>query len=890
MFEGMDAQLQSSQVSSTVLDSPVSMYQGWGYQGEQQWGRGGWLDQRKNNWLNPWGEYPFGGLEREVKVDPDSTSLDDTRPRSALSQEDLHRPGSRNLPNSTVESPRGLYPHSPRGQLLSPRSSHPGTPTENPYSMPPRSMPNHQEQKIISPRSSGYPPTPGSTEGGYGLASPSPRPYQNMMDPRQPNVSPRAGGYSPSLSHLEALQRNASPRTGPHMTMPGLPETHVRNQSPVMNHQMHQQRGPNGANYDANCQQKMPSPRNTPDYNIQPRYPVNPGQNCMEMQNTARLTSPKSQMDPQYAARLQQTYPMHQPHQAPSKHQEYMNPAHESNPAEVMPGYTGIQPSGSCMDKTYAATNSEYMMHGTLQIPQTEQHHSQVLENQGFAAINDNKKAARNHRQADAKPPVLNNFPLASIDHTGNSHCGNNWNPLNSWPLDPAKSSEPRPTHALEHQMSTERSQQHHHPDQQKITSWTERIPQSDQAKNQCWDNMNEPSPFRVPKGRPPSRTAAGGPSQNSAEPNTFQNSFSKTFLKPPEPSRNTGVCSEILPHASSKAIAHNANVAANQRRSEWPEDKLREGFHDGNRVDMSNNGQGCLAWAEEMKQVQDFHAISGLGHHAFPQYGYPTYPVFEKPYPNTWEGYNYHHQAPYHQTPEYPSQFYQQPKREPCFHSPQYPYQGMPGYQGLNPSWTRWDAPRWDLYGPPSYFPVLPEPPPKAEPLGEVADYSDNEECFKDSQMGGVAIALGHGSVLFECAKHEMHSTTALKKPNRLNPTRISLVFYQHRNLNRPRHGWDEWEEKMRLRKLGVTAAPTTTTSSTTTTQTTPPTTENPNVTGPTDSKSTPPPPLPHIPNVPSSQFMMRSPTYTTMTWTTLFPMHPCMITGPYQEGGAIG
>lgn len=73
---------------------------------------------------------------------------------------------------------------------------------------------------------------------------------------------------------------------------------------------------------------------------------------------------------------------------------------------------------------------------------------------------------------------------------------------------------------------------------------------------------------------------------------------------------------------------------------------------------------------------------------------------------------------------------------------------------------------------------------------------------------MGGVGIALEHGSVLIECAKHEMHATTALRKPNRLDPTRITLIFYQHRNLNRGRHGIDEWEEKMRLKKLETEAA----------------------------------------------------------------------------------
>lgn len=118
---------------------------------------------------------------------------------------------------------------------------------------------------------------------------------------------------------------------------------------------------------------------------------------------------------------------------------------------------------------------------------------------------------------------------------------------------------------------------------------------------------------------------------------------------------------------------------------------------------------------------------------------------------------------------------------------------------------------------------------------------------------MGGVAIALGHGSVLFECAKHELHATTALRKPTRSYPTRISLVFYQHRNLNRPQHGWEQWEEKCRLRKLGLTG-------------TTMLAAEQ----------------IPHI--------MSRCPTITTTTWTTLFPMHPCMVTGPYQEGGTAG
>lgn len=386
------------------------------------------------------------------------------------------------------------------------------------------------------------------------------------------------------------------------------------------------------------------------------------------------------------------------------------------------------------------------------------------------------------------------------------------------------------------------------------------------------WEQINTPpaqneSPFRIPKGRPPSRT------QHNTAMSPDTNTQASTFLKPYPPEIKNNQPPEV-PEPANK-------ITDGQNNAKITNSNLKQ---NDNLPPLVNN------WSEEVKgNINELHPVPNPNYlnQSYPNPSYGNIP----PTPfNSYNPYNPYeaNSLNYDYNPLYNAEKLKREeyiRNSACYNS--YGYQNYPNWCQNTQNWVQ-TPPNWCVYPPPFSIPYVPEQP-KSEPIGVVTDYIDNSECFKDSQMGGVAIALGHGSVLFECAKHEMHSTTALKKPNRLAPTRISLVFYQHRNLNKPKHGLEEWEEKMRLRKLGIT----TTTASTTTTITNMQAQSGINS---DDKEKDKEKEIDLAALIKASngkngrQIMMRAPTLTTVSWTTLFPMHPCMVTGPYQDGGAVG
>lgn len=73
-----------------------------------------------------------------------------------------------------------------------------------------------------------------------------------------------------------------------------------------------------------------------------------------------------------------------------------------------------------------------------------------------------------------------------------------------------------------------------------------------------------------------------------------------------------------------------------------------------------------------------------------------------------------------------------------------------------------------------------------------ESGTVQDRYEKFdgKLAQHDGIGIDLDNGSLTIECAQWEWHATTALQKPDQKNPSRVSVVLYQHNFLDLEDHG----------------------------------------------------------------------------------------------------
>jgi hypothetical protein len=79
-----------------------------------------------------------------------------------------------------------------------------------------------------------------------------------------------------------------------------------------------------------------------------------------------------------------------------------------------------------------------------------------------------------------------------------------------------------------------------------------------------------------------------------------------------------------------------------------------------------------------------------------------------------------------------------------------------------------------------------------------ELEENGGRDEENVNGDGDGVAIGLPHGSQLFEVALQEVHATSrAIPSPNRCDPARTALVFYQHHSLGKDNHSTMKIEGK---------------------------------------------------------------------------------------------
>ena len=107
-----------------------------------------------------------------------------------------------------------------------------------------------------------------------------------------------------------------------------------------------------------------------------------------------------------------------------------------------------------------------------------------------------------------------------------------------------------------------------------------------------------------------------------------------------------------------------------------------------------------------------------------------------------------------------------------------------------------------------PSSLAAVTSPTPeraRPEPVDSASipeSYRTSSRVFAQTTVGGVAIVLPHGSVLFEVTKREINASTVIGQRSADDPC-ISLEFHQQKGLNLPKHGHDEYLQLDEIRRL---------------------------------------------------------------------------------------